>query len=68
MSGYNGWHRLWPQGKGDLGPPQKWGYTFVTLNQSHVHARKEKIVIIQVRSSYTDPGRANSQKQIQQYT
>lgn len=42
--------------------PQKWGYTFVTLNQSHVHARKEKIVSIQVRSSYTDTGRANSQK------
>lgn len=31
---------FWPQGKGDLGPPQKWGYTFVTLNQSLVHARK----------------------------
>lgn len=31
---------FWPQGKGDLGPPQKWGYTSVTLNQSHVYARK----------------------------
>lgn len=57
---------FWPQGKGHLGPPQKWGYTFVTLNQSHVHARKEKIVIIQVCSSYTKL--PNSQKKIQQYT
>lgn len=67
MSGYNGQAQTFFAP--DLGPPQKWGYTFVTLNQTHVHARKDKIVIIQVRSSYTDTVRANSQnKKIQQYT
>lgn len=62
MSGYNGQAQtfLAPEQR-KFSPPQKWGYTFVTQNQSHVHARKDKIVIIRVRSSYTDTGRANSQ-------
>lgn len=63
MSGYGQAQTFFGPRANDIwAPPQKWGYTFVILNQSHVHARKEKIVIIKVRSSYTDTGRANSQK------
>lgn len=45
MSGYNGQAQTFfgPRANEIWVPPQKWGYTFVTLNQSHVLLEKKKL-------------------------